>query len=62
MDYLETNPPTPETVMPIIKAAGLAIPQTGPIAESLAGLTGEPQLTGTGPSNVKRIFAALARS
>jgi curved DNA-binding protein CbpA len=62
MDYLETNPPTPETVMPLIKAAGLTIPQTGPIAESLAGLTGEPTLTGTGPSNVKRIFEALARS
>jgi len=62
MDFLETNPPKPETVMAIIKAAGLAIPQTGPIAESIARLTGEPQLTGTGPSNVKRIFAALARS
>lgn len=58
MDYLETNPPTPETVMPLIKAAGLAIPQTGPIAESIT----EPALTGTGPSNVKRIFEALARS
>jgi hypothetical protein len=62
MDYLETNPPTPETVMPLIKDAGLAIPQMGPIAESLARLTTEPALTGTGPSNVKRIFEALARS
>jgi curved DNA-binding protein CbpA len=58
MDYLETNPPTPETVMPLVKAAGLAIPQTGPIAESMT----EPALTGTGPSNVKRIFEALART
>ena len=56
-------PPAPrETVMPMIKASGLAIPLTGPIAESLAGLTGEPELTGSGPSNVKRIFEALARS
>ena len=30
MDYLETNPPTPETVMPLIKAAGLAIPRRDP--------------------------------
>ena len=62
MDYLETNPPTPETIMRLVKAAGLAIPQTGPIAESVAGLADEPQLAGTGPSNVKRIFEALARS
>jgi hypothetical protein len=62
MDYLETNPPTPETVMPLVKATGLALPQTGPIAESLAGLTGEPPLSGTGPSNVKRIFEALSRT
>jgi hypothetical protein len=58
MDYLETNPPTPQMVMPLIKAAGLAIPQTGPIAESV----NEPRLTGSGPSNVKRIFEALSRS
>jgi DnaJ-like protein len=62
MDYLETNPPTPETVMPMIKPAGLATPLTGPIAESLARLAGEPALAGTGPSNVKRIFEALART
>jgi hypothetical protein len=62
MDYLEMNPPTPQTVMPLIRAAGLAIPQPGPIAESMTGLTGEPPLKGTGPSNVKRIFEALARS
>jgi len=58
MDYLETNPPRPETVMPLIKAVGLAMPQTGPIAESMT----EPELTGTGPSNVKRIFEALSRT
>ena len=62
MDYLETNPPTPETVMPLIKDAGLAIPATGPIAESVAQRTTESGLTGTGPSNVKRIFEALSRS
>ena len=27
MDYLETNPPTPETVMPLIKAAGWRFPR-----------------------------------
>ena len=58
MDYLEKNPPTPEMVMPLIKAAGLAIPESGPIAESLA----KPGLAGTAPSSVKRIFEALARS
>jgi len=58
MDYLETNPPTPEVVMPLVKAAGLAIPKTGLIAETLA----KPALTGTGASNVKRIFEALART
>jgi hypothetical protein len=58
MDHLEKNPPTPEMVMPLIKAAGLAIPESGPIAESLA----KPVLPGTGPSSVKRIFEALARS
>ena len=62
MDHLERNPPKPETVMPMIKAAGLAIPQTGPIAESLNRTAAEPTLAGTGPSNVKRIFEALARS
>ncbi|MBZ5632696.1 MAG: DnaJ domain-containing protein [Acidobacteriia bacterium] len=60
MDYLETNPPTPEMVMPLIKAAGLASPQTGPLAEAEAAA--EPALTGTGPSNVKRIFEALSRT
>jgi hypothetical protein len=61
MDYLETNPPTPEMVMPLIKAGGLAIPQVGAVAESKTGPKTEPALTGTGPSNVKRICEALAR-
>jgi DnaJ domain len=50
MDYLETNPPTPETIMPMIKAAGLAIPKTEPVGFDSAG-----------PANVKRIFEALSR-
>jgi hypothetical protein len=50
MDYLETNPPTPETVMPMIKPAGLAISQTEPVGFDSAG-----------PANVKRIFEALSR-
>jgi hypothetical protein len=50
MDYLETNPPTPEMVMPLIKPAGLI----NPSPENLA-------FDGTGPSNVKRIFDALSR-
>lgn len=54
MDYLEMNPPTPEMVMPLIKAGGLATPKIEP--------TNEPELTGTGPSSVKRIFEALART
>lgn len=58
MDYLEMNPPTPEMVMPLIRAAGLATPKIEPFAKTAA----EPTLTGTGPSSVKRIFEALARS
>jgi hypothetical protein len=49
MDYLEMNPPTPETVMPMVKAAGVA--KTEPVGFDSAG-----------QSNVKRIFDALARS
>ena len=49
MDYLETNPPTPETIMPMFKASGLA--KTEPMGFDSAG-----------QSNVKRIFDALARS
>ena len=62
MDYLETNPPTPEMVMPLIRAGGLAIPHAGPVGESKTGSKAEPALSGTGASNVKRIFEALARS
>ena len=62
MDYLEANPPTPELVMPLIRAAGLTISETGPAAKSAAKSASEPVLSGTGPSNVKRIFEALARS
>jgi hypothetical protein len=51
MDYLETNPPTPDMVMPLIRAVGLASPQTEPVG-----------FDSTGPSNVKRIFEALSRS
>jgi DnaJ domain len=58
MDYLETNPPTPEMVMPLIKAAGLAIPTKA----SPPKTAGEPALTGTGQASVKRIFEALGRS
>lgn len=50
MDYLETNPPTPEMVMPLIRVVGLTTPITG------AGHTG------TAPSTLKRIHQALARS
>jgi hypothetical protein len=60
MDYLETNPPTPQTVMPLIKATGLASPMTKSTAET-AGVAVQPPLTGTGPANVKRIHQALSR-
>jgi hypothetical protein len=58
MDYLETNPPTPEMVMPLIKAGGLTTPdpsRQAPQPQKIA-------FDGTGPSNVKRIFDALGRS
>jgi hypothetical protein len=58
MDYLETNPPTPEMVMPLIRAAGLAKPQPTPAG---APLTTASPLTATGASNLKRIREALAR-
>jgi len=47
MDYLETNPPTPEMVMPLIRVAGLTTTTKG---------TGA-----TVPSTLKRIHEALAR-
>jgi curved DNA-binding protein CbpA len=62
MDYLETNPPTPESVMPLIKAAGLATPRVESPAKTPAKTTGEPTLADTAPSSVKRIFEALART
>ena len=49
MDYLETNPPTPETIMPLIKASGLA--KTEPVGFDT-----------NGSANVKRIFDALTRT
>jgi len=60
MDYLETSPPTPTMVMPLIKAVGLATPSAEPEAVDASLISTE--LTGTGPANVKRIFEALARS
>ena len=64
MDYLEKNPPTPATVMPLIKAAGLATPAAEPEAVDASLLSAEisTELTGTGPASVKRIFEALSRS
>ena len=47
MDYLEANPPAPETIMPLMRAAALATPPASP------GFTG--------PSSIKRIHEALAR-
>ncbi|MCU1339879.1 MAG: heat shock protein DnaJ domain protein [Bryobacterales bacterium] len=53
MDYLEMNPPTPEVVMPLIRAVGLASPAS-PKRETAP-------LTDAGASNLKRIREALAR-
>ncbi len=71
MDYLETNPPTPETVMPLFKTATLGSPRTPPspaaappspvsAAPPVASSTGTG-LTGTGALNLKRIREALSR-
>jgi hypothetical protein len=49
MDYLETNPPTPQTVMPLIRAIGLENPKA-------------LEFDGSGTSSVKRIFDALGRT
>ena len=54
MDYLETNPPTPETVMPLVRAVGLA-PKT-----RSAPAASQPNAA-SGDLNVKRIREALAR-
>jgi hypothetical protein len=64
MDYLETNPPTPEMVMPMFRAIGLASPKVEPAAAPAAAATApsaEPPLTPTGALNLKRIREALAR-
>jgi hypothetical protein len=58
MDYLEMNPPTPETVMPLIRAAGLARPKP---AAAATPATAETPSAGTGALNLKRIREALAR-
>src|SRR5579864_2054309 len=58
MDYLETNPPTPEMVMPLIRTATLAAPKTQPAA---AQGSPTPPMTATGALNLKRIREALAR-
>jgi DnaJ domain len=60
MDYLETNPPTPETVMPLFKAAMLATLKAEPAAAAPPPSAGAG-LTGTGALNLKRIREALAR-
>jgi hypothetical protein len=58
MDYLETDPPTPETVMPLIKAGTLA----APLAERPAAHATPPaSLSPNGALNLKRIREALAR-
>jgi len=59
MDYLESNPPTPESIMPLIRAIGLAKLQPEP-GRATAPST-EPPLTPTGALNLKRIREALAR-
>jgi hypothetical protein len=73
MDYLETNPPTPEMVMPLIRAVGLASPPPQPVTATLAASATPPvaptspaaaagtPLTPTGALNLKRIREALAR-
>jgi hypothetical protein len=69
MDYLETNPPTPETIMPLVKAAGLA-PKTQSAATTAAAVApaAAPAAnpapsadTVRGDVNVKRIREALSR-
>jgi hypothetical protein len=49
MDYLETNPPTPEMVLPMIRACGLA-PKQVSTADTVRG-----------EINIKRIREALSR-
>jgi len=71
MDYLETNPPAPDTVMPLIRAIGLASPKVEPaVVQNAVPAAAVPnaspaapaaELTPTGALNLKRIREALAR-
>jgi hypothetical protein len=58
MDYLETNPPTPEMVMPLVRAIGLAPKAQSAPAAAPANPAANPA---AGDPNVKRIREALAR-
>ena len=65
MDYLETNPPTPEMIMPLVRAVGLA-PKTQSAATTAPavapGAIPAPSAdTVRGDINVKRIREALSR-
>jgi hypothetical protein len=57
MDYLETNPPTPEMVMPLIRAIGLA-----PKSQSAQAASPPKADTTRGDVNVMRIREALSRA
>jgi hypothetical protein len=71
MDYLESNPPTPESIMPLIRAIGLASPAATPAspkpepvatpAPAPATSPTEKPMTPTGTLNLQRIREALAR-
>jgi hypothetical protein len=65
MDYLETNPPTPEIIMPLVRAVGLApkaqsAPTAAPAAPP-AAIPAPSADTVRGDINVKRIREALSR-
>lgn len=62
MDHLETNPPTPEMVMPLLKSGTLTVPKAEPNVEAAAApALPDRELTPTGALNLKRIREALAR-
>ena len=61
MDYLETNPPTPELVMPLVRAIGLAPTTPSTPAAAPAGPPKQAPNSASGDPNVKRIREALAR-
>lgn len=66
MDYLETNPPTPEMVMPLIKAGGLApktpvTPSATPASAPLVEPAPKSADAVRGDLNVMRIREALSR-